>query len=181
VTANRARALLLFNTAGATGYAVLHLYLAWARNVPINVNFVLLVALAVVAYLATRIEHGLGLAIYSVTLWFAITVMTVNFASDPRCSSVPGVVMWLAFGAVIAGASDNRAGIIYAYLSTVSFLWIVLVYGDSGYALVRWPLVIGAVVVGYIYREFEDAKGQLKLIETALGIMKNASPGRKSP
>jgi len=176
----RARAILFCNAIGAATYAVLHLYLAWARNVPVNVNFVLLVTLAVVAYLATRIEHCLGLAIYSVTLWASITIMTVNYASDPRCTSVPGIAMWLALGAVIAGASSNRAGIIYAYLSAISFLWIVLVYDEPGYALVRWPLVIGAVFVGWIYREFEDVKGQFDRLETA-ARMYNAPQGQESP
>lgn len=182
MTASRARFVLLCNAAGATVYAVLHLYLAWRRSLPVNINFVLLVALAIVAFLATRLkEHHLALAVYSAALWFAIMVMVVYYAGDPRCTGVPDVTLWLALGAVIAGMSGNRAGIIYVYLSTVSFLWIVLVYSDVGYALIRWPLLPGAALVGWIFREYEELKGQINKLETALRIVNNAPKGRESP
>lgn len=182
MTGERARTILICNAAGAVGYAVLHLCLAQMRGVPVSVNFALLVMLFIVAALASRLDdYHIAFAVYSLALWFAVTVMTINYASDPRCTGVPGVVLWLALGAVIAGMSGDWQAIFYIQLSIVTFLWIVLAYNDIDYALVRGPLVIGAVLVGYIYREFERLKGQFARLETAARICKNAPQGQEAP
>jgi len=181
MTGERARTVLLCNATGAAIYSVLHLYLAWVRNLPVNINFALLVTLAVVALLATRLGPHVAAMIYSVTLWAAITIMTMNYANDPHCTGAPGVALWLALGAMMAGTCGIRQVIIYTQLSAVTFLWIVLAYGDLGYALVRYPLIAGAALAGYIYREYANLKGQLNKLETALRILKNAPQGRKAP
>jgi len=163
-------------------YAVLHLYLAWARGLSVSVNFVLLVMLFVVAALSSRLDgYHTAFSVYSLVLWFVVTVMTINYADDPRCTGVPGVVLWLALGAVMSGMSGERQAIFYIQLSTVTFLWIVLEYNDVDYALVRWPLVIGAVLAGYVYREKEEIKGQFIRLETALRIINAPQERRESP
>jgi len=184
MTSKCARAILLCNAAGAALYAALHLYLAWARHLPVSINFALLLVLlaaALVASLATQYDHRFALMLYSVALWAAVTAMAILYASDPRCTGVPGVVLWLAPGAALAGTCGSRQIIVYLQLTAVSFLWIVLVYNDVDYALVRYPLIIGAALAGCFYRELEALQGQFRVLETALRILNNAPQGRERP
>jgi len=182
MTAGRAENILLCNAVGAAVYSVLHLYLAWARGLPVSVNFALLVMLFIVAALSSRLpNYHTAFAIYSLALWFSVTVMTIDYANDSRCIGVPGVVLWLALGAALSGMSGKRQSIFYTQLSTVTFLWIVLAYNDIDYALVRWPLIVGAGLAGYAYREKEEIKGQFNKLEMALRIINAPQERRESP